>query len=47
MSIPAQFVYDVKFAVKEKCEVATCLSSGGNIMSKDAVLAKIREMTNQ
>lgn len=47
MSIPAQFVYDVKFAVKEKCEVATCLSSGGNIMSKDAVLARIREMTNQ
>ena len=44
MSIPAQFAEDVKAAVKERCAVTTCLCSGGNIMSREAVLAAVKNV---
>ena len=44
MSIPAQFADDVKATVKERCAVTTCLCSGGNIMSREAVLAAVKNV---
>lgn len=44
MSIPAQFVEDVKVGVKERCNVETCLCSGGNIMSREAILAAAKKI---
>lgn len=44
MSIPAIFVEDVKVAVKDRCKVETCLRSGGNIMSREAVLEAARKI---
>lgn len=44
MSIPAQFVKDVEVAVKGRCKIETCLCSGGNIMSRDAVMDAVRAM---
>lgn len=41
MSIPAQMVDDVRAAVKDRCPVETCLCSGGNIMSRDAVIGAV------
>ena len=38
MSIPAQLVQDVNSAVMGRCPIETCLCSGGNIMSRQAVL---------
>ena len=44
MSIPAQMVYDVKLALRERCKVDTCLRSGGNLIEREDVLAKAREI---
>lgn len=44
MSIPAQFALDVEDAVKERCKVTTCLCSGGNIMSREAVLNTVKNV---
>lgn len=44
MSIPAQFVEDVKAAVKDRCPIETCLCSGGNIMSREAVIEAVRNI---
>ena len=44
MSIPAIFVEDVKVAVADRARVETCLRSGGNIMSRDAVLSAARKI---
>lgn len=44
MSIPAQFVHDVAAVVKDRCPIKTCLCSGGNIMSREAVIAAIRQI---
>ncbi len=44
MSIPAQFVEDVKAAVKERCPVEECLCSGGNIMSRESVIAAAKKI---
>ena len=41
MSIPAQMADDVRAAVKDRCVVETCLCSGGNIMSRDAVIGAV------
>lgn len=41
MSIPAQLVQDVRMGVKGRCPVETCLCSGGNIMSREAVLKAV------
>ena len=38
MSIPAQLVQDVDRGVHGRCPIETCLCSGGNIMSRQAVL---------
>lgn len=39
MSIPAQMLEDVQAAVLGRCPIETCLCSGGNILSRDAVMA--------
>lgn len=44
MSIPAQLVGDVAFAVKERCPVHTCLCSGGNVVKRESVLAAVKEL---
>ena len=44
MSIPAQFVKDVETAVRGRCPIKTCLCSGGNIMSREAVMAAARKI---
>lgn len=44
MSIPAQYVTDVETAVRERCPVSTCLCSGGNIMSREAILAAAKKI---
>lgn len=41
MSIPAQLVQDLDMSVKGRCPIETCLCSGGNIMSREAVLAAV------
>lgn len=40
MSIPAQFIKDVEVAIKHRCSIKSCLCSGGNIMSRDAIITK-------
>lgn len=47
MSIPAQFVWDVKMAVKERCPIAECLRSGGEIMTKDNILTAAKELMKE
>lgn len=47
MSIPAQFVEDVAAAVKERCPIETCLCSGGNIMSRGAVIAAVKNINEK
>lgn len=44
MAIPALFVEDVKASVKDRCPVETCLCSGGNIMSREAVIAAAKKI---
>ena len=44
MSIPAQFVKDVMVGVKDRCPIETCLCSGGNIMSREKVLAAAKKI---
>ena len=44
MSIPAQFVTDVAVGVKDRCPIETCLCSGGNIMSRDKVIAAAKKI---
>lgn len=47
MSIPAQFVEDVAVAVKERAPIETCLCSGGNIMSREAVIEAVRKINER
>jgi 2-oxoglutarate ferredoxin oxidoreductase subunit alpha len=47
MSIPAQFVKDVEVAVKGRCRIETCLCSGGNIISRDAVASAVKAIIGQ
>jgi len=47
MSIPAQFVTDVEAAVKGRCPIETCLCSGGNMISREAVMDAVRKMTGK
>ena len=47
MSIPAQLVLDVRLAVKERCPIHTCLRSGGEIMSRDHVVAAARAILDK
>ena len=41
MSIPAQFVADVDRGVHLRCPIETCLCSGGNIMSREAIIEAV------
>ena len=47
MSIPAQLVLDVTLAVKEHCPIYTCLRSGGEIMSRDQVVAAAKAILDK
>lgn len=47
MSIPAQMVLDVQLAVKERCPIHTCLRSGGEIMSRDYVVAAAKAILDK
>lgn len=47
MAIPAQFVEDVAVAVKERCPIETCLCSGGNIMSREAVIEAVKKINEK
>ncbi|MDL2258300.1 3-methyl-2-oxobutanoate dehydrogenase subunit VorB [Eubacteriales bacterium OttesenSCG-928-K08] len=44
MSIPAQMVFDVKLAVKDRCPIHTCLRSGGEIMSREKIVEAVRAL---
>lgn len=44
MSIPAQYLKDVETAVKDRCSIRPCVCSGGNIISRDAVIAAVKEV---
>ena len=44
MSIPTLFVEDVQAAVKGRCPIETCLCSGGNIMSREAVIEAAKKL---
>ncbi len=44
MSIPALFVEDVQAAVKGRAPIETCLCSGGNIMSRNDVIAAAKKI---
>lgn len=47
MSIPAQYIHDVKKAVRERSKIDTCLCSGGNIISREAVLEAARKISER
>ena len=44
MSIPAQFIEDVEMGVKGRCAIETCLCSGANIMSREAVIEAVKKI---
>lgn len=44
MSIPAQFIEDVTMGVKDRAPIETCLCSGGNIMSREAVIEAVKKI---
>ena len=44
MSIPAQFVEDVAVGVKGRCPIQACLCSGGNIISREAVVTAVKHL---
>ena len=46
MSIPAQMLYDVKLALRERCPADTCLRSGGNLIERDDIIKKAYEILN-
>lgn len=47
MSIPAQLAEDVDHAVRGRCPIETCLCSGGNIMSREAVVKAVEKLLNR
>lgn len=46
MSIPAQMILDVRLAVKDRCPIETSLCSGGEMMSRSAVINAVRRIHN-
>ena len=44
MSIPAQYATDVEAVVRKRCPVEKCLCSGGNIMSREAVIEAVMKI---
>ena len=47
MSIPAQYATDVEAVVRKRCPVEKCLCSGGNVMSREAVLEAVMKIAGQ
>lgn len=47
MSIPAQLAEDVDHSVRGRCPIETCLCSGGNIMSREAVIEAVEKLLNR
>ena len=47
MSIPAQLAEDVDHAVRGRCPIETCLCSGGNVMSREAVVEAVEKLLNK
>lgn len=47
MSIPAQLAEDMDHAVRGRCPIETCLCSGGNIMSREAVVEAVEKLLNR
>lgn len=47
MTIPAQLAEDVDHAVRGRCPIETCLCSGGNIMSREAVVEAVEKLLNR
>lgn len=47
MSIPAQLAEDVDHAVRGRCPIETCMCSGGNIMSREAVIEAVEKLLNR
>lgn len=47
MSIPAQFIQDVKVGVKDRAKIETCLCSGGNIMSREGIIESVHKITTE
>ena len=47
MSIPAQLAEDVDHAVRGRCPIEICLCSGGNIMSREAVVEAVEKLLNR
>ena len=46
MSIPAQMIYDVELAVRNRCPVDSCLRSGGNLVERDDIVSKVQDILN-
>lgn len=46
MSIPALFIEDVRIAVKDRAQIHTYLRSGGNMLSKKAIVEKAEAIAN-
>jgi 2-oxoglutarate ferredoxin oxidoreductase subunit alpha len=44
MSIPAQFIHDVKVGVNNRCPIETCLCSGGNLMKRSAIIESVKRI---
>lgn len=44
MSIPAQMIWDVEYAVKGRVPITTSLRSGGNIIGRDQIIAAVKEL---
>jgi len=47
MSIPAQYANDVEAVVRRRCPVEKCLCSGGNVMSREAVIEAVMKIAGQ
>ena len=44
MSIPPQYYYDVKAVVRDRTPIATCLRSGGEILSRNAIIEEAKKL---
>lgn len=47
MSIPAQFIVDVEMGVKGRCQIETCLCSGGNIIKRESIIEAIKRIAER
>lgn len=44
MSIPALMIQDIRLGVKDRCPIETCLHSGGEIMTRQEIIDKARNL---